>query len=161
MEKRQDWREIVASSLGWEQAHTSLEHAVKDFPRDLRGQRPEGYPHSAWELLEHIRITQRDLLDFCQNPDYREELEWPRDYWPASPAPGSASAWTRSVNACGKDREALAKFATDSDIDLTSRIPRGTGQTYLRTLLVSLDHASYHVGQIVAVRRLLGAWPVK
>jgi uncharacterized damage-inducible protein DinB len=161
MEKRQDWREIVASSLGWEQAHTSLEHAVKDFPQDLRGQRPEGYPHSAWELLEHLRITQRDLLDFCQNSDYTEKLEWPQDYWPSSAAPGSAAAWTKSVNGCKKDREALARFATDSDIDLTSRIPRGTGQTYLRTLLVALDHASYHVGQIVAVRRLLGAWPVK
>ncbi|HEX2693059.1 MAG TPA: DinB family protein [Gemmatimonadaceae bacterium] len=161
MGKGQDWREIVASSLGWEQAHTNLEHAVEDFPRELRGQRPEGYPHSAWELLEHIRITQRDLLDFCQNPDYKEELAWPQDYWPSSPAPGSAAAWTRSVNACKKDRETLAKFATDSDVDLTSRIPRGTGQTYLRTLLVALDHASYHVGQIVAVRRLLGAWPAK
>jgi uncharacterized damage-inducible protein DinB len=161
MDKQQNWREIVSSSLGWEQAHASLDNAVKDFPQNLRGQRPDGYPHSAWELLEHIRITQRDLLDFCQNPDYTEELEWPQDYWPTSPAPASAAAWTKSIDACRKDREELAKFATDTDVDLTSKIPRGTGQTYLRTILVAVDHASYHVGQIVTVRRLLGAWPAK
>ncbi len=161
MDKQQDWRGIVASSLGWEQAHASLDNAIKDFPQNLRGQRPDGYPHSAWELLEHIRITQHDLLDFCQNPDYAEKLEWPQDYWPSSPAPANAAAWTRSIGAWKKDREALAKFATESDVDLTSRIPRGTGQTYLRTILVALDHASYHVGQIIAVRRLLGAWPAK
>jgi uncharacterized damage-inducible protein DinB len=161
MEKQQSWREIVASSLGWEQAHASLDNAVKDFPAKLRGQRPAGYPHSAWELLEHLRITQHDLLDFVENADYKEELGWPQDYWPASPAPSSAAAWTKSIQACKRDREALAHFATDSDVDLTSRIPRGTGQTYLRTILVALDHASYHVGQIVTVRRLLGAWPAK
>src|SRR3954465_9875130 len=161
MEKQQNWREIVASSLGWEQAHATLDNAVKDFPQNLRGQRPDGYPHSAWELLEHIRITQRDLLDFCKNPEYTEELEWPHDYWPSTPAPPSAAGWTKSIEACKHDREELAKFATETDVDLTSKIPRGTGQTYLRTILVALDHASYHVGQIVTVRRLLGAWPTK
>lgn len=161
MDKQQDWRSIVASSLAWEQAHASLESAVEDFPANLRGQRPEGFPHSAWELLEHIRITQRDLLDFCQNPEYVEVLEWPQDYWPSSPAPANAAAWTKSIAACKRDRDGLAKFATDADVDLTSKIPRGTGQTYLRTILVAVDHAAYHVGQIVTVRRLLGAWPAK
>jgi hypothetical protein len=161
MEKQKDWRRIVASSLSWEQAHVGLESALDDFPADLRGRRPDGYPHSAWELLEHIRITQHDLLDFCQNPDYVEELDWPRDYWPDSPAPPSVGAWKKSIGACNRDRDALMKFATDTDIDLTSDIPRGTGQTYLRTILVAMDHASYHVGQIVTVRRLLGAWPAK
>jgi uncharacterized damage-inducible protein DinB len=161
MAKQQEWRSIVASSLNWEQAHAGLESAVEDFPADLRGERPDGYPHSAWELLEHIRITQHDLLDFCQNPDYVEELGWPEDYWPDSPTPPSTRAWAKSLGACKRDRDALMNFAADADVDLTSKIPRGTGQTYLRTILVAVDHASYHVGQIVTVRRLLGAWPAK
>ena len=157
--EEQDWRAIVASSLDWEQAHGKLENAVKGLADPLRGQRPDGYPHSVWELLEHIRITQRDLLDFCQNPDYEEKLAWPRDYWPVIPAPPSAGVWDKSIADYRRDREALIRFTTESQIDLTARIPRGTGQTYLRTILVALDHASYHIGQIVSVRRLLGAWP--
>jgi uncharacterized damage-inducible protein DinB len=159
MATRQDWRAIVASALDWEQAHARLEEAVKGLPVPLRGQRPAGYPHSAWELLEHIRITQRDLLDFCQNAEYEETLEWPRDYWPPAPEPPTADEWDKTIAEYRRDREALARFATDAEIDLTTRIPRGTGQTYLRTILVAVDHASYHTGQIVSVRRLLGAWP--
>ena len=155
---RQDWRAIVASSLDWEQAHAKLDNAVKGLPAALRGQRPQDYPHSAWELLEHIRITQRDLLDFCENPDYEETLEWPRGYWPPTPEPPTADAWNETIEEFRRDRQALARFATEADFDLTSRIPRGTGQTYLRTILVAVDHASYHTGQIVSVRRLLGAW---
>ena len=156
---KQDWREIVASSLDWEQAHAKVESVVKDLAVPLRGQRPAGYPHSAWELLEHIRITQRDLLDFCVDPDYKEKLEWPRDYWPPTPAPPTPDAWDKTIAEYRRDREALARFTTETKIDLTTRIPHGTGQTYLRTILVAVDHASNHVGQIVSVRRLLGAWP--
>ncbi|HZE08815.1 MAG TPA: DinB family protein [Gemmatimonadaceae bacterium] len=161
MEKQQNWREIVASSLGWEQAHASLESAVENLAPKLRGQRPKGEPHSPWELLDHIRITQRDLLDFCQNENYVEKLEWPHDYWPSSPAPPSEEAWQKSIDECRRDSEALARFTTDTEIDLTSKIPRGTGQTYLRTVLLAVDHTAYHVGQIVLVRRLLDAWPAK
>lgn len=132
---------------------------MKGLAAPLRGQRPPGYPHSVWELLEHIRITQRDLLDFCQNPDYEETLAWPRDYWPPTPAPPTADAWDKSIADYRRDHEALARFTIQSKIDLTAKIPRGTGQTYLRTILVAVDHASYHIGQIVSVRRLLGAWP--
>jgi uncharacterized damage-inducible protein DinB len=159
MTEKQDWRAIVASSLDWEQAHAKIENAVKGLPAPLRGQRPAGYPHSAWELLEHIRITQHDLLDFCQNPEYEEKLAWPQDYWPPTPAPPTADAWEKCIADYRRDREALARFAMESKLDLTTKIPRGTGQTYLRTILVAVDHASYHVGQIVSVRRLLGAWP--
>jgi uncharacterized damage-inducible protein DinB len=161
MKESEDWRAIVASSLGWEQGHANLESAVKDLAPRLRGQRPDGYPHSPWELLEHIRITQHDLLDFCQNPSYVEELEWPHDYWPSTPAPPTDDAWDKSIAACKRDREALARFTTETRLELTDKIPRGTGQTYLRTILLSVDHSSYHIGQIVAVRRLLGAWPAK
>ena len=161
MKNGKDWRAIVASSLGWEEGHASVESAVKNLAPALRGERPAGYPHSPWELLEHIRITQRDLLDFCQNADYVEELEWPRDYWPTSPKPLSADAWDQSIADYKRDREAFARFTTDTDLDLTAKIPHGKGQTYLRTILLAVDHASYHVGQLVAVRRLLGAWPAK
>ena len=161
MKNGKDWRAIVASSLGWEEGHASVESAVKNLAPALRGERPAGYPHSPWELLEHIRITQRDLLDFCRNPDYVEELEWPRDYWPASPTPPSSDAWDKSIADYKRDREAFARFTTETELDLTSKIPHGKGQTYLRTILLAVDHASYHVGQIVSVRRLLGAWPAK
>jgi hypothetical protein len=161
MKNGKDWRAIVASSLGWEEAHASLDSAVKGLAPSLRGQRPDGYPHSPWELVEHIRITQGDLLDFCQNADYVEKLAWPRDYWPTSPEPESSGAWDKSIADYKRDREAFARFTTDTDLDLTARIPRGKGQTYLRTILLAVDHASYHVGQIVSVRRLLGAWPAK
>jgi uncharacterized damage-inducible protein DinB len=159
MTEKQDWRAIVASSLDWEQAHARLESVVKGLAVPLRGERPAGYPHSVWELLEHIRITQHDLLDFCQNPEYEEKLAWPHDYWPPTPAPPTAEAWDESIQDSRRDREALARFTTESQLDLTAKIPHGTGQTYLRTILVAVDHASYHVGQIVSVRRLLGAWP--
>lgn len=161
MKNGKDWRAIVASSLGWEQAHAVLENAAKDLAPALRGKRPDGYPHSPWELVEHIRITQHDLLDFCQNPNYVEKLEWPRDYWPVTPEPPSADAWEKSIAEFKRERDAFARFTTETDLDLTAKIPRGTGQTYLRTILLAVDHASYHIGQMVSVRRLLGAWPGK
>jgi len=159
MTKKEEWRSIVASSLDWEQAHASLESAIKGLMAEQRGKRPPGFPHSVWELLEHIRITQRDLLDFVQNPAYEEKLEWPKDYWPPNAGPASEKAWNETVAAWRKDRMALERFTTGTDIDLTTKIPKGTGQTYLRTVLVAMDHAAYHVGQIIAVRQLIGAWP--
>jgi hypothetical protein len=161
MKNSKDWRAIVASSLSWEEGHASVDSAVTNLAPALRGQRPEGYPHSPWELVEHIRITQRDLLDFCRNPDYVETLEWPRDYWPTSPKPLSSDAWDKSIADYKADREAFTRFTTETELDLTTKIPHGKGQTYLRTILLAVDHASYHVGQIVSVRRLLGAWPAK
>ena len=152
------WKAILASSLDWEQAHASLDNSVKNLAPELRGKRPEGLPHSVWELLDHIRATQHDLLDFCVNPNYAE-LTWPDDYWPSTPAPASDKAWTDCLAAIRRDREAFARFTTEPGRDLTAKIPHGTGQTYLRTVLVSVDHTSYHVGQIVLVRRLMGAWP--
>ena len=153
-----DWRRIVASALDWEQAHAKLDSAIDGLAPDLRGRRPDGFPHSAWELVEHIRRTQHDLLEFCENPNYKE-LKWPDDYWPSSPAPANAAAWNAAIDEFHRDNAALATFASDAPLDLTAKIPHGTGQTYLRTVLLAIDHTSYHVGQIVAVRRLLGAWP--
>jgi hypothetical protein len=153
-----EWASIVASALTWEQAHVSLDHAVEGFAPALRGKRPPGYPHSAWELLDHIRRAQRDLLEFCASPNYHE-LKWPDDYWAGSPAPPSEAAWTECLAAIRADAQELADFTVTHAATLTETIPHGTGQTYLRTVLVAVDHTSHHVGQIVAVRQLLGAWP--
>ena len=152
------WQAIVASSLDWDQAHATLDAALKGLAKEDRGKRPENYPHSVWELVEHIRIAQTDLLDFIRNPDYVHDLKWPDDYWPSAPEPSSEAAWKASLEKIASDKEALAEFTTSTATDLTEKIPHGTGQTYLRTILVAVDHAAYHIGQIVAVRRLLGAW---
>jgi uncharacterized damage-inducible protein DinB len=110
-----------------------------------------------WELLDHIRRTQHDLLEFMTNEKY-EEPQWPDDYWPKSAAPRDDAQWRRTIDDIHRDSEALKILTTDDARDLTQRIPHGSGQTYLRTVIVAIDHMSYHVGQIVAVRRLLGAW---
>jgi len=153
-------RAIVASSLDWQEAHATFDAAVADFPSSLRGRRPEGFPHSAWELLEHIRIAQEDIADFMERADYRV-LKWPDEYWPKSPAPPSERAWDESIAAVRHDRDRIKDLTTRATIDLAAKIPWGTGQTYLRTILVAVDHTAYHVGQVIAVRRLLDAWPAK
>ena len=158
MASAEAWRKIVASSLDWEQAHASLDHAISGLAPELRGKRPDNFPHSAWELLQHIRLTQHDLLEFCTNENYHEP-KWPDDYWPKSPAPRDEAEWNDCVAAIQREGKALADFTINDSRDLTTRIPHGTGQTYLRTVIVAVDHTSYHVGQIVAVRRLLDAWP--
>lgn len=152
------WREIVASSLDWEQAHVGLDKAVDGLPADLRGRRPDGAPYSVWELLEHIRLAQHDLLDFCRNPEYVHDLDWPDDYWPKTPEPPSGKAWEDCLATIRRERDELKQWAVEADLDLTQKIPWGTGQTWLRTVIVATDHAAYHVGQIVLVRKLLGAW---
>lgn len=160
MAETKDWRAIVASALDWEQARATLDAAIADLPPELRGERPDGLPHSVWEQLEHIRRTLRDLLEFCINENYHEP-KWPDDYWPKSPAPADDAEWQAAIDAIHLHNAAFAAFTNDASHDLTARIPHGTGQTYLRTVIVAIDHASYHVGQIVLTRRLLGAWPSK
>lgn len=150
-------RTHIAKLLGWEEAHVGFDTAVADLPRELRGRRVQGFPHSAWELVEHIRLAQRDLLDFCRDPDYTAP-KWPDDYWPSSPEPPDEAAWNRSIKQFAADRKALEQFLSDPSVELTARIPHGTGQTYLRTILVAADHNAYHVGQLVALRQQLGAW---
>ena len=157
MNTDQALRAHLRKILSWEDAHVGFEAAVEGIPSDLRGIAPKGSPHSPWQLLEHIRRTQADILDFCRNPAYKE-LAWPADYWPASAAPPSEDAWPESVAAIRRDRAALEALAEDRSVDLFARIPHGTGQTYLRELLLVADHTAYHVGQLVLVRRALGAW---
>jgi uncharacterized damage-inducible protein DinB len=150
-------RELLSKMLAWEDAHVGFDAAVANIAPDMRSKQAAGLPYSPWQLLEHLRRTQHDILDFCNNPDYKE-LNWPADYWPASPAPPSAAAWDDSVKAFRRDRQALQQLAADAKVDLTATIPHGSGQTYLREIVLAADHTAYHVGQLVAVRRLLGIW---
>jgi len=155
-------REHLARSLDWGEAHADFDKAVAGLAPELRGRRVHGLPHSAWEILEHLRLAQHDILDFARNPKY-EELKWPDDYWPRSPEPPSAKAWDDSVAAFKRDREAVKTLATDKTVDLAARIPHGekASQTYMRAVLLVIDHNAYHVGELVLLRRLLGAWPPK
>lgn len=137
-------------------AHLKFEDAVRDFPPALRGVRPAGAPHSAWELLEHLRIAQWDILEFTRDAEHVSP-EFPRGYWPAGGAPPADGAWEESVAAFRRDLRALAAIAADESVDLYARIPHGDGQTVLRELLLAADHNAYHLGQLVLVRRMLGA----
>ena len=150
-------RAHLADLLDWQGAHPDFDSAVADLSADLRGVRPQGVPYSAWELLEHLRLAQRDILEFCLDPGYAER-KWPDDYWPTAPVPPSPTAWDESVRKFREDREALKRIAEDPSRDLLAPIPHGTGQTYLREILLVADHNAYHLGQLILVRRLLGAW---
>jgi uncharacterized damage-inducible protein DinB len=147
----------IQDLLDWHHAHADFETVVKDLPAKLRGVAPERLPYSPWQLLEHIRLGQHDILEFCRNPHYTE-LHWPDDYWPASAAPPSPKAWDKSVADFLADRAALKQLAADPAVDLFTPIPHGSGQTVLRELLLVADHTSYHLGELVVVRRALGAW---
>ena len=150
-------RELLARVLSWKDAHVGFDAAVAGIPVEHRGKQPTGLPYSPWQLLEHLRLAQHDILDFCRNPDYKE-LEWPAAYWPRTPEPPSPTAWDDSIREFRKDRTALEALAADRTIDLFARIPHGSGQTYIRELVLVADHNAYHVGQLLAVRRLLGIW---
>ena len=150
-------RDHLRKLLAWGDAHADFNRAVNGIPVALRGKVPRGLPYSPWQILEHIRLAQADILDFCVNADYKER-EWPEDYWPKSPKPPSARAWNESIRKYKEDREALQALATDPSIDLGATIPHGSGQTYLRELLLTADHTSHHLGELIVVRRLLGAW---
>jgi len=150
-------REQLIKLLGWQDAHVNFDDAVEGIPPQLQGVRPEGLPYSPWQLLEHIRITQRDILDFCRDPAY-ESPKWPDDYWPKSIVPTTPEAWAESVAAFRADRSALERLIADPTLDLFAKIPHGQGQTYLREVVLVADHSAYHVGEVVAVRRLLGVW---
>jgi len=147
-------RRHLDNLLGMDGAHISFDAVVADFPAALRGAKPAGAPHSAWELLEHMRIAQEDILDFSRNPAYRDKA-FPEDYWPASAEPASREAWQQSVQQFQKDLTEMRALIADTAHDLFARIPHGTGQTLLREALLVADHNAYHLGQLVLLRRLL------
>jgi len=135
-------------------AHADFETAVADFPEELRTVKPEGAPHSAWDLLEHLRIAQRDMLEYCRNPKHVSP-EWPAGYWPAASSP---VGWEQSVKDFRKDLGEMRKLVADPKSDLFAPFAHGEGQTLLREALQLADHNAYHIGELVFLRRLLGAW---
>jgi uncharacterized damage-inducible protein DinB len=153
-------REQLARVLDWEEAHLSFDKAVDRIPAEQRGNRAAGFEHTPWQLLEHMRVAQKDILDFCVNAQYVHALRWPEDYWPPSAEPPDATAWNASVAGFKTDREELKRLVRDARVDLFAVVPTGKGQqTYLRAILLVADHNAYHLGQLVAVRRALGVWP--
>jgi len=152
-------REHLVRVLDWKDAHVGFDKAADGIPSRKQGARAAGFEHSPWQLLEHIRIAQEDIVDFCVNSAYQHTMTWPDDYWPRDAAPPSQQAWTDSIATYVRSREAMKRLVFDTE-DLTAPVPTGKGdQTYLRAILLAADHAAYHVGQLVAVRRALGIWP--
>ncbi|HJU75805.1 MAG TPA: DinB family protein [Gemmatimonadaceae bacterium] len=150
-------RALLQSSLNWQDAHVNFDGATADLPAELRGARVPGILWSPWQLLEHMRRVQNDIVDFCVNSAYEEKV-FPDDYWPPSIEPPSATAWDESIAAFRADLAKAQEIAADASIDLSAKIPHGTGQTYARELVLIVDHTAYHVGQLVMLRRALGAW---
>lgn len=157
MENDASLRQHVLDLLKGGHAHADFETAVKNVPVEVRGKRPRGAGHSPWEVLEHLRIAQSDILDFSRDPKHKSP-DWPGGYWPAKPAPPDAKAWDKSVRAFRKDLKSMCDLVADESTDLFAKIPHGDGQTILREALLVGDHNAYHLGELVLVRRLLGAW---
>lgn len=149
-------RDHLLELLHGDSAHVDLATVVDDFPEKLRGAKPEKTPYSAWQLLEHMRIAANDLLIFSTDPNYVAP-KWPDDYWPAKEAP-QPGEWENSVKALKADLAAFADLVRDPRANLYAKIPWGDGQTLLREILVACDHTSYHLGEMVLIRRQLGAW---
>ena len=151
------WRKELKAPLLWGDAHVDWKTALAGLPVEKRGVRPTGFPYSAWELLEHARIAQQDILEFCIDPKYKPKA-WPAEYWPGNPAPPSGEAWDQTVKEFEADTHEMAKLVENARIDLLAKIAHGSGQTILREALLLADHNAYHLGQFVLVRRALGAW---
>jgi DinB superfamily len=138
-------------------AHAKFEDVIAGLPPQLRGKKVDGLPYTAWMLLEHMRIAQSDILEFSRNQKHVSPT-WPKGYWPETDAPASAAAWNKSVESFRKDLAAMVTLVKNPKTDLFARIPWGDGQTILREALLVADHNAYHLGQLVTLRRLLGAW---
>jgi hypothetical protein len=151
-------KQLIALLRGG-QAHVTFEEAVKDFPVEHRGTVPAGLPYSGWQVLEHLRITQRDILDFSAPPTGGyQPIEWPEGYWPKSPEPPGPRSWDTCLAAIRKDQEAFEELVMRPGADLYKPFRWGEGQNLLREALLIADHNSYHLGELVVLRRLLGIW---
>jgi uncharacterized damage-inducible protein DinB len=138
-------------------AHAKFEDVVKNLPANLRGEKLENFPHTAWMLLEHMRIAQRDILEFSRNANHASP-KWPEGYWPKTEAPPSADAWTKTIQSFRRDLKEMQALVKNPKTDLYAPLPWGDGQTVLREALLVADHNAYHLGQLVSLSRLLGAW---
>ncbi len=150
-------RAQLVKLLDFKEAHVDFDRAVQGIAPRLRGQLPQGTEHSLWQLVEHLRIAQADILEFCRTAKYKAK-KWPDDYWPTTLGPRDAAAWTKAIASYRRDRTALQRLVANPKLDLLATIPHGDGQTYLREILLVADHNAYHIGQIVALRRRLGIW---
>jgi len=150
-------REQLRKVLDWHEAHADWKQALAGLDPLHRGVRPAGSPHSVWDLLEHVRLAQRDILDFTLYPKHVSP-DWPAGYWPKTLAPADDAEWEKSVGEFFHDLKEMEKLVGNPRTNLFARIPHGTGQTFLRQVLLLVDHNSYHLGQLVLVRRLLAAW---
>jgi hypothetical protein len=150
-------RQHLLELLAGGSAHAKFEDVVKGLPANLRGAKPAKFPHTPWMLLEHLRLAQRDILEFSRNSKHVSP-DWPSGYWPKTVAPPTAAAWNKSVEQFRSDLNALQKLVANPKTDLFARIPWGDGQTILREALLVADHNAYHLAQFVDVRRLLGSW---
>ena len=151
-------RDYLSHALNWGEAHVDWKKAVAGIPAKQQGMRPTGGDHSPWEILEHMRICTWDILEFSRDPKHKSP-DWPSGYWPKTPEPPKPTAWNASVQSLEKDLGAMAKLVANPKTDLLSPIPGGSGQNILREALLIVDHNSYHLGQLVLVRKLLGCWP--
>jgi hypothetical protein len=150
-------REQLRKALDWREAHADWKQALAGLDPAHRGVRPAGSPHSVWDLLEHVRLAQQDILEFTLNPKHVSP-DWPSGYWPKNLAPADDAEWEKSVRELFHDLQEMEKLVSDPRTDLLAKIPHGRGQTVLRQVLLLIDHNSNHLGQLVLVRRLLGAW---
>jgi uncharacterized damage-inducible protein DinB len=149
-------RKQLITAITGRESHIEFGSAVKDFPPDLRGVKPPGAPHTAWQLLEHMRIAQHDILEFSRDPNHKSP-KWPDDYWPKEDAPPDDKAWDASVKAFQRDARALDKLIEDSRQDLFKPFAHGSGQNLLRQALLVATHNSYHLGQLVFLKKMLTA----
>jgi DinB superfamily len=150
-------RKQLVENLRSSNAHANFDQSIKDFPAELHGKRPDGAPHSPWQVLEHLRIAQWDILEFSRDAKHKSPA-WPEGYWPPQPEPPDEKAWDRSVHRFSQDNDALCKLIEDESSDLFAKLPHGDGQTLLREALLAADHNAYHLGQLVLLRRMLGSW---
>ena len=157
MDSNQELRAELDRLLSGRGAHADFEAAVADLPADLRGMKPQGAEHSPWQVIEHLRIAQSDMLEFSRDPKHVSP-EWPAGYWPKQSEPGSDSAWTSSLNAFRRDLKAMRELVADPKSDLFAPFAHGEGQSLLREALQLADHNAYHVGELILLRRMLGAW---
>jgi hypothetical protein len=153
-----DLREQLVYLLKGGGAHVHFTDALEGFPAGKYGTFANALPHTGWQLLEHARIAQWDIVNFCKNPKHVSP-DFPGGYWPKTPNPPTEQAWADSVESFGRDLQAMVRLVQDSRTDLFAKIPHGQGQTILREALLLADHNAYHLGQLVDLRRALGAWP--